>query len=114
MEIKNVLVPGYAKDHLDDVHDSAFIDNHAWNAVKLDGLWYLYDVTWSTGIPTFTMNRFNRWKSKLQRNFQIKYKQKKIRRQRRSWSDDCGREYRIPAYFYKQKFTNKLLAFFVY
>ena len=27
------------------------IPNHSWNAVKLDGKWYLSDPTWASGIP---------------------------------------------------------------
>ncbi|MFL5762554.1 MAG: transglutaminase domain-containing protein [Bacteroidia bacterium] len=47
--INSVSVYGYAKDDLFDVGDSLYMDNHAWNAVKLDDNWYEYDMTWSAG-----------------------------------------------------------------
>jgi hypothetical protein len=31
------------------VGDASGGESHAWNAVKLDGLWYLLDVTWDSG-----------------------------------------------------------------
>ena len=30
--------------------DTMDIPNHSWNAIKLDGTWYLCDATWSSGI----------------------------------------------------------------
>jgi hypothetical protein len=51
--IKNVSVYGYTKDELFDVNDSLYMDNHAWNAVKLDGNWFVYDITWSAGRYAF-------------------------------------------------------------
>lgn len=59
--IRNVSVYGYAKDELFDIGDSLYADNHAWNAVKLDNYWYVYDVTWSAGkyVPKF------RWFSRV-------------------------------------------------
>ncbi|HTA62855.1 MAG TPA: transglutaminase domain-containing protein, partial [Bacteroidia bacterium] len=58
--ITNTTVSGYAKDEIFDVHDSIYLDNHAWNAVKLDGLWYLYDVTWSTGHLEYKYTPFSK------------------------------------------------------
>ncbi|MBL0330653.1 MAG: transglutaminase domain-containing protein [Bacteroidetes bacterium] len=74
--IRNVSVYGYAKDELFDIGDSLYVDNHAWNAVKLENYWYVYDVTWSAGqyIPKFT--RFSQfiinWEKRL-------WKRKKVR-----------------------------------
>lgn len=42
-------ITGYTKEIIFDVNDSLFFDNHAWNAVRLDGYWYLFDATWSSG-----------------------------------------------------------------
>jgi hypothetical protein len=86
-----------------------YIDNHAWNAVKLDNEWYVYDVTWSTGVPQFTMNRYNRWKNNLLEKAQPKYKMKKVKKRHRFFfTDDCGKQYSSPTFYYKQKFWNKL------
>jgi len=67
--ITNTTVYGYAKEETFDVNDSIYIDNHAWNAVRLDGLWYVYDVTWSSGnIEYFYTKRSKRilkWISKF-------------------------------------------------
>ncbi len=59
--IENMSVYGYAKDDLFDVTDSIFMDNHAWNAVKLDNKWYLYDVTWASGHYSRELRTISRW-----------------------------------------------------
>jgi hypothetical protein len=59
--IQNVSVYGYAKDDLFDVGDSLYMDNHAWNAVKLDNYWYVYDVTWSAGQYVLQLRRFSQF-----------------------------------------------------
>jgi hypothetical protein len=59
--LQNVSVYGYVKDDLFDVEDSLYIDNHAWNAVKLDNYWYVYDVTWSVGRYNLEFRRFGKW-----------------------------------------------------
>ncbi len=112
--IPNVSVYGYSKDEFFDPHDSLYIDNHAWNAVKLNGLWYVYDVTWSNGVPQFTLNAFNRWKLKVLNKAEIKYKLKKIPKRRRFFEkDDCGNEYNSPAFYQKQKAFNKFYLWFI-
>lgn len=58
-DIKNVTITGYAKDELFDVHDSVYVDNHAWNAVNLDGLWYVYDVTYSSGQAYYRLTKLS-------------------------------------------------------
>ena len=48
MNLESVIVAGYAKGatpSLDKFQDV----NHAWNAVKIDGAWYLLDATWGAG-----------------------------------------------------------------
>ena len=52
-----VIVQGYGKTKkiaLDEME----IPNHSWNAVQLDGTWYLCDPTWSSGILDIEKNRF--------------------------------------------------------
>ena len=67
--IQSVSVYGYAKDDLFDVNDSIYMDNHAWNAVKLNNLWYVYDVTWSSGVYKWEYTKFSkrvvRWENKI-------------------------------------------------
>lgn len=62
--IDNVTIWGYAKDDLFDVNDSIYIDNHAWNAVKLNGRWFVYDVTWSSGKPYVDLTKWSAFKYK--------------------------------------------------
>lgn len=63
--IDNITVYGYAKDELFDVHDSLYFDNHAWNAVKLDNKWYVYDATWSSGKISLEMTKWTKKKHEL-------------------------------------------------
>ena len=58
-DIHSVTVSGYAKDMLFDINDTIFFDNHAWNAVKLDDRWYVYDVTWSAGGYEYRFGKFS-------------------------------------------------------
>lgn len=48
MGLKSVIVIGYAKgiDYAVGKDDQI---NHGWNAVKIDGDWYLIDTTWGSG-----------------------------------------------------------------
>jgi hypothetical protein len=42
------IIDGYGRNAQANVRGNG-IANHSWNAVKLDGKWYLCDPTWSTG-----------------------------------------------------------------
>lgn len=44
------MVHGYARTSTIDV-ETLDMPNHSWNAVELDGKWYLCDPTWASGIP---------------------------------------------------------------
>ncbi len=44
------IVHGFARTSTVDV-EKLDVPNHSWNAVKLDGKWYLCDPTWASGIP---------------------------------------------------------------
>jgi hypothetical protein len=47
--IEAVTVSGYAKGYGYTEGDSFDESNHAWNAVKIDGVWKIYDATWGQG-----------------------------------------------------------------
>ncbi|MGB3183184.1 MAG: transglutaminase domain-containing protein [Cyclobacteriaceae bacterium] len=46
--IKARIINGYGRTAHTNVKDEAYV-NHSWNAVLLDGAWYLCDPTWSGG-----------------------------------------------------------------
>lgn len=60
--IENTTVLGYVKELNFDLNDSLYFDNHAWNAVKIRGLWYLYDPTWCSGFTTYDYTKFGKWR----------------------------------------------------
>ncbi len=103
--INNVMIYGYAKDEIFDVNDSLYLDNHAWNAVRLDGLWYLYDVTWASGSKSYEYKPFSRFLLWLFEKIQPKYKKKKIKPKTFFPGSMCKTE---PAYEYRQRFFNRL------
>lgn len=108
--LQNVTVVGYAKDDVFDVNDSIYVDNHAWNAVKLDGRWYLYDVTWASGDIEYQYRPFSKWLIKMKERYPPKYKKKKIpKRKRFLVVDECGNESRSEDFYYKEIFTRRLL-----
>lgn len=49
INIPAVVVDGNVKDFLYNVHDEFYRVGHAWNAVYVDGKWFLADVTFSAG-----------------------------------------------------------------
>lgn len=51
------IVNGFARTSMINV-ETLFTPNHSWNAVKLNGKWYLCDPTWASGVPNATTNRF--------------------------------------------------------
>lgn len=104
--INNVQIYGYAKDEIFDVNDSLYLDNHAWNAVRLDGLWYLYDVTWASGSKSYEYRPFSRFLLKVFEKIKPKYNKKKIKQKTFFPGSMCKTE---PAYEYKQRFFNRLL-----
>ncbi len=60
-----VSIRGYAKGIGYHKGDKFSETNHAWNAVNIDGIWKLFDVTWASGYGTgvngklVTHKRFN-------------------------------------------------------
>jgi hypothetical protein len=108
--IENTTIYGYVKDEIFDVADSIYVDNHAWNAVKLDGKWYVYDVTFATGEMDYGFTKFSQWIIKTAKRFPVDYKKKKVRKKNSYvFVDDCGVEERSPAYYYKEKKFNRFM-----
>ncbi len=50
-DIRSSRVSGYARGYGSSVFDEELPDesNHAWNAVLINGVWYLLDATWDSG-----------------------------------------------------------------
>jgi hypothetical protein len=89
--IQNISVYGYVKDDLFDVGDSLYIDNHAWNAVKLDNYWYVYDVTWSAGRYHLEFRRLGKWILNVQNKlFKTKSKSLTFKPPHKA---DCGKKF---------------------
>lgn len=114
--ITNVSVFGYAKDELFDVKDSTYIDNHAWNAVKLDNLWYLYDITWSKGFMYYRYTKFSRFIINLKERFTVKYIPKIVKQKNKRYFRklNCGAFASVdntpnPVVVYKRIYRHKLL-----
>jgi transglutaminase/protease-like cytokinesis protein 3 len=56
--IECVIVDGYGRTVETNV-DKLGMPNHSWNAVKLNGNWYLCDATWSSGFTEVASERVN-------------------------------------------------------
>jgi transglutaminase/protease-like cytokinesis protein 3 len=50
--LESEVIVGYGKCDLEK--DVRFRTNHTWNAVKIDSVWRLLDVTWASGYLTFS------------------------------------------------------------
>lgn len=111
--ITNVSVYGYAKDEIFDVNDSLYLDNHAWNAVRLDGRWYVYDVTWASGRPEYHFTKFSEFIYRMYLRYPPKYKVKKVIVRKLFGTSYCDDPDKLPPpdtiLYYKQRFWNKLL-----
>ncbi|MGL5033217.1 MAG: transglutaminase domain-containing protein, partial [Microcystaceae cyanobacterium] len=49
MGLEVVIIDGYSRSSAGLVGDDPEV-NHAWNAVKINGNWYLLDATWGAGV----------------------------------------------------------------
>jgi hypothetical protein len=60
--IRSELVTGYARGYADR---DRFRTNHSWNAVQIDSVWHLLDVTWGSGYVNqnsqFVFSMDDRW-----------------------------------------------------
>ncbi len=106
--LQNTTIYGYAKDEIFDVNDSIYVDNHAWNAVKLDGLWYVYDVTWASGNVGYDFTPFSKLLLRFEKKFPVKYRQKSKWMNKTVLFDECGDEIKMPV-FYREKWFNKFM-----
>ncbi len=107
--IANVTVYGYARNELFDVQDTVYHHNHAWNAVRLNGKWYLYDATWSKGKVEYKPTRLSKWILRWLDTHPPKMKRKTLRNKWRLKAKlVCGTTAE-PAYYYKPRFFNSLL-----
>lgn len=59
-KIQCKTINGFAKTRKHELDIEFTQPNHAWNAVKLDGRWYLVDATWAAGTFDDKTQRFNR------------------------------------------------------
>ncbi len=114
--LTNVTVYGYVRDNISDVNDSLFFDNHAWNAVKLDGDWFVYDVTFASGKEKRDWTKFSKRILKWRDKYPAKYKRKRYRIRKRFFAfDECNglQVTKSPAYYYKQKLSNRMIRFLI-
>ena len=57
--ICSAIIPGFAKNK-ENIPAKRFGVNHYWNAVMIDGVWHLLDVTWASGYISLNGNEFIR------------------------------------------------------
>jgi transglutaminase/protease-like cytokinesis protein 3 len=48
--LQSEIITGYARTNMGS---GKFRSNHTWNAVRIDSVWHLLDVTWASGYITF-------------------------------------------------------------
>lgn len=59
--IEAYAVNGYDKGAMWERDDEFIRDNHAWNSVRIDGDWYLLDLTWFAGKSVEKKRAIRRW-----------------------------------------------------
>src|SRR5688572_18524690 len=57
--IRSQVITGYARTKWEGPN-RRFISNHTWNAVQIDGIWWLLDVTWASGYIARSTGEFVR------------------------------------------------------
>lgn len=77
--LQNVTITGYVKEVNFDVNDPVYFDNHAWNAVKLNGSWFLYDPTWCSGNVGWEYKPFAKWRIKMIQKLALRTKKRELK-----------------------------------
>jgi hypothetical protein len=54
------VIGGLSKNKPEDIPPASEDTRHAWNEVKLNGKWYLTDITWASGTFDFTKKTFHK------------------------------------------------------
>lgn len=60
--LEAVIITGTSRNHQSQIGKLPTASDHAWNAVKINGKWYLMDLAWGAGVVTNQkkfVNRFN-------------------------------------------------------
>ncbi len=60
LKIPCLFITGYSKASIQDIGIIPKQEDHAWNAVRIDGNWHLIDATWGAGV---TQNK--QWKPRF-------------------------------------------------
>jgi len=50
LKIPSLFITGYSKASINDIGKKPKMEDHAWNAVRIDGKWHLIDATWGAGV----------------------------------------------------------------
>lgn len=58
MSIECQIIPGTAKRFISEIGKSNLPSNHAWNAVRIKGMWKLVDITWAAGSINYAKMQF--------------------------------------------------------
>lgn len=54
------VIEGWGKNKPGDINQSTKETTHAWNEVKLNGKWYLTDITWASGTYDIKKKKFSK------------------------------------------------------
>jgi len=59
-DIECEIITGSSKTFISEIGNTKLPSNHSWNAIKIDGIWRLVDVTWGAGSVDYSQMRFNK------------------------------------------------------